>query len=115
TVGQSINVALKLYNVSNVYGIQSQCSVDTTILQGTTRTDGDGFNGDNSFFVDNGFQTDGKWVVAASRMQPNTPISGSATAFSLAYNVVGAGDGKLNCAVMAVDANGHDLEIEVIN
>jgi hypothetical protein len=115
TVGQSINVALKLYNVSNVYGLQSQCSVDPAILQGTARTDGDGFNTNNSFFVDNGFKPDGKWMVAASRIQPNTSISGNATAFTLAYNVVGTGDGKLNCTVLAVDENGHDLEIEVVN
>lgn len=113
--GQTISVALKLYNVNNVYGLQAQCSVDAAILQGSTRTDGDGFNSNNSFFVDKGFQTDGSWMVAASRIQPNTPVDGNATAFTLAYNVIGAGDGKLNCSALAVDQNGHDLAIEVIN
>jgi hypothetical protein len=115
TQGQTINVALKLYNVSDVYGLQSQCSANPAILTGTTRTDGDGFNGSNSFFVDNGFQPDGKWLVAASRIQPNTPISGNATAFTLGYNVVGSGNSDLSCAVLAVDENGNDLNIEVIN
>jgi len=114
-VGQTVNIALKLYNVSNVYGIQAQCSVDAAILKGTTRTDGDGFNTNNSFFVDNGFKADGKWMIAASRIQPNTPISGNSTAFSLAYSVAGAGDGKLNCTALAVDQNGRDLKIQVIN
>ncbi len=115
TVGQMINVALKLYNVSNVYGIQAQCAVDPAILKGTTRTDGDGFGSSNSFFVDNGFKADGKWMVAASRIQPNTPITGNATAFTLAYSVIGNGDGKLNCTVLAVDENGRDLQINVVN
>lgn len=113
--GQTINVALKLYNVSGVYGLQTQCLVDPAILKGTARADGDGFNSNNSFFVDNGFQPGGSWLVAASRIQPNTAIQGNATAFTLAYDVVGIGDGKLACSALAVDQNGHDLALEVIN
>lgn len=113
--GDSVNVAFKLSKVENVYGLQTECTVDPAVLGGGSRADGDAFKADNSFFVDSGFQPDGKWVVAASRLQPHEPFSGDGTAFSLSYNVLSAGANNLSCSVLAVDVNGDTLPIEVVN
>jgi hypothetical protein len=115
TVGSKVDVSLSLFNVSNLYGLQAQCAVDPTILAGVSRSDGDGFNAKNSFFVDNGFKSDGKWTVAASRLQPNPAISGNATAFKLTYNVLKAGSTAVNCSIVGVDINGKTMSLQVIN
>lgn len=113
--GDTVNVAFDLYNVSGVYGLQTECMVNPAVLAGTARTDGL-FNSGNSFFVDSGFNN-GQWLVAASLLSDlaDTAISGSGTAYSLRYNVVGAGDSGLSCSVLAVDANGQALDLQVVN
>jgi hypothetical protein len=115
SVGSKVDVSLSLLNVSNLYGLQAQCAVDPTVLAGVARSDGDGFNAKNSFFVDNGFKSDGKWTVAASRLQPNPAITGNAVAFKLTYNVLKAAATPVNCSVMAVDVNGKVMNLQVIN
>ncbi|MBZ0289944.1 MAG: hypothetical protein K8I30_20135, partial [Anaerolineae bacterium] len=66
--GQTVSVSLNLSNVTNLYGLQTDCAVNPAILQGVSRADGDGFASANSFFVDTGYQADGHWMVAASRL-----------------------------------------------
>jgi Glycosyl hydrolase family 99/Calcineurin-like phosphoesterase len=112
---ETVNVDVHLHEVANLYGLQVECQVDPTVLIGTIRADGDAFNASNSFFIDNGYQADGKWTVAATRLQPNTPINGSAKAFTLSYAALVAGDDKLTCSVLAVDSNGKLLPVEVLN
>ncbi|MBZ0289571.1 MAG: carboxypeptidase regulatory-like domain-containing protein, partial [Anaerolineae bacterium] len=53
--------------------------------------------------------------VAASRLSPAPVINGSATAFSLNYNVVGSGVSDIICSVLGVDNNGAVLPLEVVN
>ncbi len=69
----------------------------------------------NSFIVDEGFQADGTWRVAASRLAPNPAINGSALALTLPYNVLASGDAQLNCSGLAVDSNGRSLNLNVVN
>ena len=108
--GQPISVAIELVNVDNVYGLQTQCVVDPGLLNGTSLSGGDGFNPDNSFFVDNGFNAaDGSWLVAASRLGPAEPISGSLTAFSFNYTVQNEAPALITCDVLMVDANGQQI------
>lgn len=115
-VGEKIEASLNLFNVTNLYGLQTTCTVDPNVLVGAGRVDGDGFNSGNSFFVDNGFKADsGQWLVAVSRLQPNTPISGNATAFKLSYTVQAAGASPVNCTVLGVDANGREVALQVVN
>lgn len=113
--GETVNVAFKLSNVANLYGLQAECQVDPAVLTGTTRTNGDAFVDGSSFYIDTGFQPDGKWTVAASLLQPSTPISGSLTGFTIAYNVLAAGEDNLACSILAVDQNGMALDVQVIN
>jgi hypothetical protein len=54
-------------------------------------------------------------MVAASRLSPAPAINGSATAFSLTYNVVASGVSDITCAVIGVDNNGAVLPLEVVN
>lgn len=114
-VGAAVNVTLNLLNVVNLYGLQVDCAVDPSVLLGGSRIDGDGFNSGNSFFVDNGYQPDGHWLVAASRLSPNPPISGSAAAFSLSYTVQKAAASDVVCSVLGVDGNGKVLPLQVVN
>jgi glucose/arabinose dehydrogenase len=109
--GEVVTVALNLFNVTNVYGLQVECIVNPAVLTGGTHIDGE-FNAGNSYFVDQGFQN-GRWVVAASRLKPSTPINGSVTAFSLGYTVAGGGDTAVECSALAVDPNGLDVALTV--
>jgi hypothetical protein len=113
--GETANVSLNLVNVSDLYGLQATCKVDPAALQGVSHADGDGFNAGNSFFVDHGFQTDGSWLIAASRLQPYQAINGNAAAFSLSYKVAGGSSSDVTCDVLGVDANGKTLPLQVVN
>lgn len=113
--GQPVSVALRVANMAGLYGLQAQCSANAGIVTGVSRVDGDVFTGANSYFVDGGYQPDGSWMVAASLLQPNPAFAGNGTAFTLNYNVTNAGISNLTCAVLAVDANGDELPVEVIN
>ncbi|MBZ0286088.1 MAG: hypothetical protein K8I30_00630, partial [Anaerolineae bacterium] len=114
--GETLDVALKLYNVSNVYGLQTQCTVDPTVLMGTAVSDGEAFLKDvNSIFVDTNFQTNGSWMVAATLKQPAAPISGTTVAYKLGYTILGTNASPVNCTALAVDTNGRTLNLEVVN
>ncbi|MCB9454304.1 MAG: endo-1,4-beta-xylanase [Anaerolineaceae bacterium] len=113
--GEQVSVALRLYHVNDVYGLQADCQVDPTQLVGANRTDGEGFNNGNGFIVDQGFQNDGKWKVAATRLQPNPAISGDTIAFNLGYTVQGNGASPVNCEVLAVNGMGTVLPVQVVN
>lgn len=114
TPGQTVTLDVYVYEVKNLYGMQVECQVDPAVLTGAARSDGDAFNASNSFFIDNGYQPSGKWAVAASRLQPAAPINGTMKAFSMTYNVLSAGDGKVNCTLLAVDANGKLLNLQLL-
>ncbi|MEZ4671674.1 MAG: cohesin domain-containing protein [Anaerolineae bacterium] len=113
--GSAVSVDLSLANAQNVYGLQTTCQVNPAVLAGVTHADGAIFNGSNSFFVDKGFQPDGSWTVAASLLQPNPAFSGDGVAYSLTYNVVGAADSDVVCSALAVDGNGQELPLTVVN
>lgn len=114
-VGTVIGVDLRLANVQNVYGLQTQCTVDPNVLTGAGRDDTAVFNANNSFIVDQGFQSDGKWLLAASLLQPNPPFSGEGAAFHIRYQVAGAGSSPISCTALAVDQNGNEIPLTVVN
>lgn len=110
-----VSVKVRLIDVTGVFGMQTECKVNPQILAGTTLTEGDGFSQSNGFLINEGYQTDGLWKVGATRLKPNPAISGSAVAYTLNYNVAAAGDGQLNCSALAVDENGSQIELPVVN
>jgi hypothetical protein len=110
-----LNLNLQLFGVADVYGLQAECSVDPQVLQGTTITQGDGFNDTNSFIIDEAFQADGVWRVAASRLKPNPAISGDSLAFGFNYNVLTSGDGNLQCSALVVDEDGNNIDLQVLS
>jgi hypothetical protein len=113
--GQPVAVAISLSNVSNLYGLQVDCAVNPAVLVGVSHTGGDGFNDSNGFFVDQGFQPDGNWSIAATRLQPNKPIEGNTIAFTMNFTVLAAGSTPVNCTVQGVDVNGHDVPLAIAN
>ena len=116
SVGGQTQVQFRLFNVTDVYGLEARCLVNPSALTGTAYTNGDGFNSSNSFFVDRGYNAaDGSWVVAATRLQPNPAISGSMLAFGLNYTVQDTRNGEVNCSLVAVNSDGRPLSLEVIN
>jgi hypothetical protein len=110
-----VGVNVKLIGVNGVYGVQAECQVNPQVLTGGALVEGDGFNASNSFIINEGFQADGLWRVAATRLKPHSAISGNALAFSFNYNVTAAGDGSLQCSALSVDENGKALTIPVVN
>jgi endo-1,4-beta-xylanase len=113
--GEQVEVQLNLFNMAGLYGLQTRCDVDPAVLQGTARADSDGFNNSNSFFVDSGFNTsNGQWLIAASRLQPNPAIDGNVIALKLGYQVIASGSSPINCGVVAVDINGREQPIAII-
>ncbi len=115
SVAGEASVELMLIDVTDVYGVQAECAVNPAVLQGVLMVQGDGFNDSNSFIIDEGFQADGTWRVAASRLSPNPAITGSATAFMLNYSLIAEGDPNLQCTALAVDANGNNIPLDVFN
>ncbi|MEO8610674.1 MAG: carboxypeptidase regulatory-like domain-containing protein [Chloroflexota bacterium] len=114
--GETLDVSLKLYNVTNLYGLQTTCTVDPTALVGTTTSSGDAFIKDtNSIFVDNQFQSKGSWVVAATLKLPAAPISGTTVAYKLGYTIQGTNPSPVNCTALAVDANAKTINLDVVN
>jgi hypothetical protein len=115
-VGETIEVSMNLFNVSNVYGLQTTCTTNPAVLVGTSVMNGNAFVKDaNSIFVDNKFQPEGSWLVAATLKQPSAPISGNVLAYKLGYTVQGTASSPVNCIVLAVDANGKEIPLQVIN
>ncbi len=112
--GTVINVRLNIYNAVNLYGLQAQCNVDPTLLAGVGRLESDGFNAGNAFFVDGGYQPDGTWLVAATRLQPNPAINGNATGFILQYQALTVGASPITCAVLGADDRGAVVPLESI-
>ncbi len=113
--GSTVSAALKLSDMSNLYGMQVECQVDPTMLTGTGHTEGEIFNPSNSFIIDAGYQSDGKWSLAGSLLNPAPAFNGSGTAFSLNFNVLRAGQTSVVCTVLAVDINGNLLPVSVVN
>ena len=114
-VENKVNVNVRLLDVTGVFGVQTECKVNPQVLQGAGLVEGDGFNQGNSFIIDDGFQTDGVWRVGTTRLKPNPAITGTAVAYNLSYNVAGEGEGQLECSALAVDENGVQITLEVVN
>lgn len=114
-VGDTITVAVLLENVTELYGLQVTCQVDPTILAGTTHIEGDAFNGSSSFYVDQGMKPEGKWLVAATRLQPNPAFSGNGTAFTFQYTLHNAVSTSLNCSTLGVDSRSMPLPLTLVN
>ncbi len=114
-VGQGVLAQISLLNVTDIYGLQLTCQVNPSVLTGAGLLKGDGFNDSNSFVIDQTYQTDGSWTIAASRLAPNPAITGNILALTLGYTVSGTGNTGIDCTALAVDTNGQDKPITVIN
>ncbi|MBZ0294257.1 MAG: right-handed parallel beta-helix repeat-containing protein, partial [Anaerolineae bacterium] len=111
-----VDVTVNLYNVDGLYGLQASCLVDATVLSGAELVTNSEtvFNNDNSVFVDQGDQN-GQWVIGVSRLQPAPAFSGNGAAFALRYQRLSAAGSPVNCEILAVDASGITLPVDVVN
>jgi len=115
-VGGTVSIAINVANSVNLYGLEARCTTNPAVLVGVASTDGTIFTAANSLFMNRAFNAaDGTWAVAASLMRPTAPFSGNGVAFNLNYQVKGAGDSPITCAVMAVDQTGASLPYDVVN
>jgi hypothetical protein len=112
--GDSVTVSVHIENAATLYGLQVQCAVDPTLLTGQSRLDGDIFSGATSFFVDPGYQPNGTWLVAATRLQPHPAFSGNGTAFSLQYRALAAGTATLSCTALAADLQTQIIPLQLL-
>ncbi len=111
--GTTVTVTLRLEGAQDIYGLQADCRVDPAVLGGTSRMDGEVFSSSDSFYVDTGYQADGHWQVAASRLNPAPSFTGDGTAFSLNYVVVGVGHSAITCEAVAANSDGRKLELTI--
>ncbi|MEP6988809.1 MAG: DUF2012 domain-containing protein, partial [Chloroflexota bacterium] len=114
-VGDTVTVAVRLENVSGLFGLQVICQVDPNVIAGTTHLEGDAFSGGNSFYVDQGMKPDGKWLIAATRLQPNPAFSGNGTAFSFQYTLKSATNANFACSVLGADNHSMPLPLTLVN
>ncbi len=114
-VGDSVTIAVRLENVTELYGLQVVCQVDPAVIVGSTHIEGDAFTSANSFYVDQGMKPDGKWLVAVTRLQPNPAISGNGTAFSFQYALQGAANANFVCNALGVDSHSRPLPLTLVN
>lgn len=112
--GDSVTVTVRVENAANLYGLQVQCAVDPTLLTGQSRFDGDIFTGAASFFVDPGYQPNGTWLVAATRLHPAPVFNGSGTAFSFQYRALAAGIVTLSCTALAADIQTQAIPLQLL-
>jgi hypothetical protein len=114
--GQEVAVQIGVVNVTRLYGLQLVCQVDPAVLTGMGFTGGDGFNPNNSFFVDQGYQlASGAWNIAASRLRPAPAITGNLLAFTLNYQIKAAGNTAVTCTAKGVDEEGWTIDLTVTN
>ncbi|MBI5669731.1 MAG: DUF5060 domain-containing protein [Chloroflexi bacterium] len=114
--GSTLDVIFNLVNISNVFGMEVTCTVNPTVLVGVNYVGSDGFNDRNSLFVNQGFRAaDGSWTVAATRVRPNKPISGSMVAFSLRYTIAAPGNTTITCPVRLVDTKGREVMQQTVS
>ncbi|MCA0454277.1 MAG: carboxypeptidase regulatory-like domain-containing protein [Chloroflexi bacterium] len=113
--GDTITVAVRLENVTELYGLQVTCLTDPTLLAGTMHVEGDAFTSGSSYYVNTGMKPDGKWLVAATRLQPNPAFSGNGTAFTFQYTLQNATSASLNCTILGVDSRSNPLPLNLVN
>ncbi len=114
-VGDTVTVAVRLENVTELYGLQVMCQVDPAVLTGLARVEGDAFSSANGFYVDQGMKPDGKWLIAATRLQPNPAFSGNGTAFTFQYILQSPVNTSLNCTALGVDSHSMPLPMTFVN
>jgi len=114
TIGGTIAVNLMVVNVANVFGMDMTCTVNPVVLLGVNTTDADGFNASNSFIIDRGYQADGSWRIAASRLKPASAIAGNTLIITLNYLIINNGSSDINCNIVAVNSEGRDVPLTVI-
>jgi hypothetical protein len=115
--GAVVDVALRLHQVTAMYGLQADCAVNPAVLAGVDAlfSAETAFNEASRLLVDQGYNaTTGRWLVAASRAQPSPAVAGDGTAFVLRYQVQNSGETPITCDIITVDSDGRTLPISVI-
>jgi hypothetical protein len=113
--GETVWVQMNLIDAPSLYALEVHCVVDPAVLVGMERVDGVVFQSGNSYFVDGGFQPDGRWMVAATLLNPAPAFAGSGTAFNLRYRVAGPGATPIQCEALAVDTDGYSVGLGVVS
>lgn len=118
TAGGTVDVTVKLLNINDLYGLQTDCQVDPNVMSASGFDSGDAFTLVDSFYVGNTVNdfnvTTGEWLVATSRLQPAPAFAGNGTAFTMRYTAKQNGTPQPNCTVLAVDSNGQVLPLVVL-
>jgi hypothetical protein len=117
-VGDSVDVAISLHNVTGIYGLQADCQVDPTVFAARDFINGQIFTPNNSLIV--GGETaafdpaDGRWLIAATQLQPSPAFAGNSTAFTLGYTLQSNTPSTIDCAIIPVDADGNVVSLELV-
>ncbi|MBZ0297681.1 MAG: DUF5060 domain-containing protein [Anaerolineae bacterium] len=118
-VGDSIDVAFRLVNVMDLYGLQTECTVSPGSLVASGFAEGDLFNSSNSLLVGNRAEafnaSTGQWLAAATRTSPNPAITGDGIAYTLRYSIQTASNIAFNCSAFGVNANGVRMPLAVVS
>lgn len=109
-VGSTLTVDINIMGAVDLYGLQVDCQVDSTILTWQTAQFGDFFTeslvGTNE--VD---ATAGTWSGAISQRNPAPALTGDGLFATLTFEVIDSGTTTLTCTPLAVDRDGNELPI----
>jgi hypothetical protein len=113
-----VDVKVHLLNISDLYGLQTDCQVDPNVLAASGFDTGNAFTLVDSFYVGNTSNdfdvATGKWLVATSRLQPAPAFTGDGAAFTMRFTAKQAGNPQPNCSVLAVDSDGQVLPLTIL-
>jgi hypothetical protein len=113
--GDTVSVDVNVANGADLFALQLNCTTNPQILNGLAGSGGSIFTSSNSLFANQAYNTtDGSWVVAASRMRPETGFTGNGVALTMNYRLLSLVTSPITCTAIVLDSSGHQLPFEVV-
>ncbi len=114
--GDTVEVDLDVTNAEDLYGLQSLCTVDPSILETQSGAFGDLLDPANRLIGANVADAGaGTWFGGASLQTPATPVSGDGLFATLTYEALIPGPSDITCDPLASDIDGFELDINSVD
>ncbi len=114
-LGDTVNVAVQALNLINVYGVELHCSANQSNLRFLGTTNGTLFTAASDLVIQNNLGADGSLGYAVTRLRPSDPINGNGQLVNMRYQVASSNPTTVSCTAIAVDRDGRDLPLTVVN
>ncbi|MBA3868068.1 MAG: hypothetical protein H0X30_02855 [Anaerolineae bacterium] len=111
----SENSLLTLTISAEGYNVALACHVDPSVLLGTQVTTGEMMPADSSTTTNDGFQTDGLWILMGSQLDTSSPLVNAGKLWTFNYQVVGTGVTQIVCQTFIGDRENEPLPLVTFN